>query len=460
MDEKIRTEIALKKFSLIAPIINGLEKNTNEYFKKACSEPIEMPHYGFKHYQPKTLRAWLLDYRRGGLDNLKPGYRSDRGKSRKVSEEVTSKAQQIWAEKPFCTVTNVYEELIKNGSIRPDKISQATFYRFVAANKQELLTPASEENNSKPEQKRFAHQHINELWQTDLMYGPFIKDGRSKNQTYLLAFIDDASRLICHGEFFETQNFSALRKVFKDAVLKRGIPKLVYTDNGKIYRSGQMACVCAGLGSHLIHTQPYTPQSKGKIERFFLTVRQRFLTTLDINNVKNLDELNIKFRQWLEEDYQRKIHSALGMSPLDFFMSQASRVKIFSDPLLLDEYFLLRVERKVKHDGTISLDKLLYETDLKLAGQNLEVRYEPDWVNQQSKEILLYHEGKLVGTARQVNYHDNAHAKRAGSKSGSKEADKKVEPVNESKGAYNKPSLPNATISYTTIMQDGEVVTE
>ena len=457
MDEKTRTEIALKKFSLIAPLVNGLEKNASEYLKKVCAEPIEMPHYGLKRYQPKTLRAWLLDYRRGGLDNLKPDYRSDRGKSRKVSEEVTSKAQKIWAKMPFCTVTNVYEELVKSGVTSPDKISPATFYRFVSVNKQELKTPVSEENNSNPEQKRFAHEYINELWQTDLMFGPFIKDGRSKNQAYLLAFIDDASRLICHAEFFETQNFSALRKVFKDAVLKRGIPKLVYTDNGKIYRSGQMACVCAGLGSHLIHTQPYTPQSKGKIERFFLTVRQRFLTTLDINNVKNVDELNIKFWQWLEEDYQRKLHSALGMSPLDFFMSQASRVKIFSDPLLLDEYFLLRVERKVKHDGTISLNNLLYETNLKHAGQKLEIRYEPDWVNQLSKEILLYHEGKLVGTARQVNYHDNAHAKRVGSKSGSKNATEKVEPANEIKDVSNKPSLPNATISYTAIMQDGEV---
>lgn len=457
MNEKTRTEIALKKFSLIAPLVNGLEKNISEYLKKVCSEPIEMPHYGFKHYQPKTLREWLLNYRRGGLDNLKPGYRSDRGKSRKVSEEVLSEAQKIWAKKPFCTVTNVYEELVKNGVTSPDKISPATFYRFVSVNKQELKKSVSEENNSKPEQKRFAHEHINDLWQTDLMYGPFIKDGRSKNQTYLIAFIDDASRLICHAEFFEMQNFSALRKVFKDAVLKRGIPKLVYTDNGKIYRSGQMACVCASLGSHLIHTQPYTPRSKGKIERFFLTVRQRFLTTLDINNIKNVDELNIRFWQWLEEDYQRKLHSALGMSPLDFFMSQASRVKIFSDPLLLDDYFLLRVERKVKHDGTITLDKILYETDLKLAGRNLEIRYEPYWLNQPSKEILLYHEGKLVGTARQVNYHDNAHAKRAGSKSLSKKAAKKVEPATESNDVSKKTDIPNTTISFTAILQDEEV---
>ena len=176
MDEKTRTEIALKKFSLLGPLVNGLEKNASEYLKKICSEPIEMPHYGLKRYQPKTLRAWLLDYRRGGLDNLKPGYRSDRGKSRKVSEEVTSKVQQIWTEKPFCTATNVYEELVKSGVTSPDKISPATFYRFVSVNKQEFKNPVSEENNSKPEQKRFAHEHINELWQTDLMYVAPVKD--------------------------------------------------------------------------------------------------------------------------------------------------------------------------------------------------------------------------------------------------------------------------------------------
>ena len=244
MDEKTREAIALKRFSLISPILNGQEDNQQKYFEQVCAKTIDMPHYGLKTYNPKTMRAWLFAYRRNGLDGLKPGYRSDKGKSRKISDEVVTKVQQILGEHPRYTVANVYEQLLKGGVITPAKISPATFYRFVAAN-QDLLTRCDTASQQKTELKRFAHEKINQLWQTDIMYGPYLKVGKAKKQTYLFAFIDDASRIICHGEFFFTQNFSALRKTLKEAVLRRGIPTLVYTDNGKVYRSGQLAVVCA-----------------------------------------------------------------------------------------------------------------------------------------------------------------------------------------------------------------------
>ena len=163
--------------------------------------------------------------------------------------------------------------------------------------------------------------------------------------------------------------------------------------------------------------------------------------------------LNLRFWQWMEEDYHRKTHKSLGMSPLDFFMAQAHLVKVFPNPVLLDEYFLLRVERKVKHDATISLNNLLYETDAKLAGQKLEVRYDPTWLDNPAKVILLFHEGSQVGTARQVNFHDNAHAKRAGGKStpgkerqqNSNANDKKHEKADE---------LPKAAISFNRMMKE------
>ncbi|MEQ6362835.1 integrase core domain-containing protein, partial [Thermoanaerobacter thermohydrosulfuricus] len=104
--------------------------------------------------------------------------------------------------------------------------------------------------------------------------------------------------------------------------LRRGIPKMLYTDNGKIYRSTQLEYICASLGTSLIHAEPFSPHSKGKIERFFHTVRMRFLSTIDPTSIKSIDELNMMFFKWLEEDYNRKEHSSIGMSPLDFFMSQ------------------------------------------------------------------------------------------------------------------------------------------
>lgn len=413
LSNKDRENIALKRFSLISPVLNGQIPNQKEYFESICVKPIDMPYYGPKTYSPKTLMSWLNDYRHGGLEALKPGYRADRGKSRKVSQEIADKILEKRAQKPRITSILLYEELVREGIILPQKLSQATFYRFLAANP-ELAAGKDTKNSAEKDLKRFSRQWVNELWQTDIMFGPYLRVGKSKKQTYLLAFIDDASRLVTHGQFFFSQNFTALRVGLKEAVLKRGVPKMIYTDNGKVYRSRQMAVVCAGLGCSLIHTEPFTPNAKGKIERFFQTVRQRFLVRIDPTQIKGLDELNLRFWQWLEEDYQRKLHSALNMSPLDFFMSQAHQVTLFSNPELLEEYFLLRITRKVNHDATLSVETILYETDQSLANSRVEVRYEPEWLSNPAHPLLLYRDGRKVAEARQVNFHDNSHVKRKG----------------------------------------------
>lgn len=164
----------------------------------------------------------------------------------------------------------------------------------------------------------------------------------------------------------------------------------------------------------MLHSEPFTPNSRGKIERFFRTVRMRFLSRLEPEKIKSLEELNLRFWQWLEEDYQRKMHSSLNMSPLDYFMSQADQVRMFSDPALLDEYFLLRAQRKINHDATFSLEKILFETDAELANSRLEVRYEPEWLDNPARPVFLYREGKKVGEGRRVNLSENASAKRKG----------------------------------------------
>lgn len=410
LDEPKREQIALKKFSLIAPVLNGQVPNQQEYFRKLAAGPVDMPHYGPKHYSVKSFLWWLYLYRLHGLDGLKPGYRSDRGKSRRVTDEIALKIQEKIQANPRLRASLLYDELVADGVFTPDKLSLATFYRYLAQHPH--LAAGKEPGTPEKEVKRFAHQWINELWQTDVMYGPYLKVGRVKKQTFLIAFIDDASRLITHGQFCWEQNFNAVRAVFKEAVLKRGIPKMLYTDNGKVYRCGQLAFICASLGCSLLHTQPFSPAAKGKIERFFLTVRTRFLSRLDVNELKSLEELNLRFWQWLEEDYQRKVHSGLGMSPLDYFMTQVDRVNIFPDPQLLDEYFLLRVTRKINHDATFPLEKTLYEVDQQFAGTRLEVRYEPQWLTNPARPLLLYKDGLKVGEARRVNFFTNAQLKR------------------------------------------------
>jgi putative transposase len=173
--------------------------------------------------------------------------------------------------------------------------------------------------------------------------------------------------------------------------------------------------MCANIGCSLIHSKPFVASSRGKIERLFLTVRKRFLSQLDISDIKSLEDLNLRFWKWLDEDYHKKPHSSLnGLTPLDFFMSQISRVKLCTDPAQLEEKFLLRIKRKVNHDGTFPINNILYETDIKFAGSRFEIRYDPQWLDIPFMPVFIYQEDKKIGEAVQVNFHDNAHMKRRG----------------------------------------------
>lgn len=450
LDESTRNAIALKRFSLISPVLNGQVSNNTTYYCEVTDKPIEMPHYGARKYAPKTVESWYCDYVRGGLDALKPKARGDKGGSRRINDELGTLILGKKKEYPKAPSTVIYEMLIKEGLLDPKKVSISTIYRYLKAVR--LKDPDGVTDEEEKEMKRFSHEYINELWQTDCMYGPFLKDGRKSRQTYLFAYLDDASRLCCHGQFYFTQNFSTLRHSFKEALLKRGLPTLLYTDNAKIYRSQQFELICADLGVTLIHSKPMEPNTRGKIERFFNTVRKRFLSTLNTNTINGIDELNAKFFNWLEKDYNKKHHRALnGLTPLDFFMSQIDRAKLCSDPKAIDEKFFLRKKRKVHHDGTLSIDNILFETATKFRGNTVEIRYEPSWLEESYKPLLVYIDDKPVGEAIQANYHDNAHAKRKGRPpSNSSTGKEEVKKDNE------EDILPKQTISFTNLMEGEE----
>ena len=451
--DSVREAVALKKFSLISPILNDQVDNHKKYLEGICKSPIEMPYYGLKMYAPKTLSNWVSEYTSYGIEALKPGHRNDKGKSRKIDTELALKIKERHTEFPRMKGNLLYETLVGEGLIKPESISLSTFYRFI---EDMSINSGNDTEDPPPEMKRFSHECINELWQTDLMYGPYIKVDKKKLQTYLLSYIDDASRLCTYSKFYYAQDFASLRASLKEAVLRRGVPRLLYTDNGKIYRSQQFEYMCASIGCKVLHAKPFMPNQKGKIERFFRTVRSRFLSKIDTNNIKDIDELNEKHFQWLEEDYQRKQHSSIGMSPLDFFMSQVSKVKMVSDVKQLNEAFLLRVSRKINKDATFALEKVLYETEQIYAGKRLEVRYDPEWINSSSISVLLYDEGKKVGEARKVNLHENAHVKR---KFGiNRKKDKDSEPVvREYENSSEVSESYTTSINYTKMMNDGGI---
>jgi putative transposase len=400
MDEGMREKIALFRYGLIAPLLNG-QVDRAVYLAGVSAKKHDVPCYGEKTYAAKTILEWLLFYRRKGFDGLKPGTRSDRGQSRTLSQDQQDHVLALRRQHADMPITVFYDYLIKKGEILPGRVSYSTIHRFL--NLHGLLHG---ETTKAPERKRFAHDKVNMLWQTDMSEGPRLRIGGKIVRTYLLAFIDDCSRLVPFAQFVPTEKFDGLRIVMKEALIRRGIPKMLYTDNGKIFRSDILQFACASLGIQLLHTRSFDPQAKGKIERYFLTCKTRFYTLLEAEPVSSIEELNERFWKWLEADYHRRPHASLGgKMPLEMYLSQIEQVRTVSDPSALDTFFLRRAKRTVKHDATFSLENQLYEVPETFAGQKVEIRYDENSVH-------LYVESKAVAEAKAVRFADNAHVKR------------------------------------------------
>jgi transposase InsO family protein len=392
--------------------LNGQILNITEYCIRVTAEPIEMPYYGSKNYAPKTIKAWYAEYTKGGIDALKPKARSDIGLTRVITPEMEDLILSAVTKHPKAPATVIYDMLTEEGAFLKKDVSLPTVRRFINRNKDSVLAAETPK-----EMLRFSMEHANDLWQTDLMYGAYVTgDNGKKYQTYLLAYIDDASRLITHAEFYLTQDIRSLRNSFSEAILRRGIPKILYTDNGKIYRCQAFEYLCANIGVSLLHHAVRAASSKGKIERFFRTVRLRFLSRLTKEDLSSLAALNEKFKLWLEEDYQRKPHEGLGgKAPRDVFLSQSEGLNLITDLAAFNEKFMIRVRRCVKKDATISLGGELYEADMSIAGMRVEVRYDPDAEGLIRELFIFSYDGEPLGTARRVNFTDNAKRKRSGS---------------------------------------------
>lgn len=400
MNEKEREQIALFRYGLIAPLFNG-QVNQKEYLRELEGKIHSIPYYGERKIAVKTIKEWLLHYRRDGFEALKPKKREDQGNSRRLSPDDQDQILEIRKKNPHMPVSVFYEQLIEHGEIQKNQISYSTINRLLK--KHNLV---GKQIVATPERKRFAHEKVNVLWQADLSHGPYVPINGKRTKTFLIAYIDDCSRLVPYAQFFASEKFDGLRVVTKEALIRRGKPSIIYADNGKIYRSETLQYACAQLGITLAHTQPYDPRAKGKIERLFKTVQTRFYPLLQAKPTQSLEELNERFWRWLEEHYHRRVHASLeGKTPHEVFQSQLKDITFLEDPSILETIFLKREQRKVKADGTITLNKKLYEVPNRFIGHSIDVRLD-------DKGVYVFENDKKVADAIPVSMKDNAHVKR------------------------------------------------
>ena len=401
MDDAKRLEIATFRYGVIAPVLHDQGKGQMEYFRLMASRRLDVPHVGLRRYAPGTFKSWLRCYRRDGLDGLMPKKRSDAGFQRAITPEMSRRISEILADYPRISVIHLREMLITEGLITSSRASETTIRRHIRS---EGLRPPSEE--SPKARKRFEKPQANDLWTLDFMHGPRVKGaGRTRVRTYLAAAVDDHSRYLPLGEFLSTETYSALASALKVAFLRHGLPKMLYCDNGSAFSSADLALACARLGVALVHSKPYDSPSRGKIERFFGTVRSRFLAVADLNRMTSLDRLNSLFDEWLEHDYHRRVHSGVKERPLDRYMRSlaSSRPRKVSREEL-DLVFYRTLRRKVRNDCTVSIARRLWEAPVDWMGKTVEIRHpleKPD-------ELYLFAGGKPVCSLRPVNLIENA----------------------------------------------------
>jgi transposase InsO family protein len=366
-DEDKRHDIAVLRFGLSAPVIHGtIPGSAAEYFRHVTEKKLDVPHVGPMQYRPHTLKAWLGDYRAGGFDGLIPQPRADIGTHRVITPIIEARLREIFASSPRISTTLAREKLVDEGLITTRSPSESVIRRFV---KREglrvMVNPGSSERHA------FAKSEPNELWTLDFMHGPKLNGSRSAAR--LLAVIDDASRFIVIGRFLPSEAYADFAQCLVDAFVRHGVPLAICCDNGAAFSTHDLGLTCARLDIALIHSRPYVAQGRGKIERFFLTVRQRFLAGLDPAALVSLEALDAAFQTWLETDYHRRVHSSLDTTPMARFLD-GNRPKHWISRQELDLHFHHTLRRKVRSDCTVSVAGVRYEVPPEWIGYTVELR--------------------------------------------------------------------------------------
>lgn len=345
----------------------------------------------------RTISTWLYRYKSQGVTTMDPKPRADRGRTRKIEledllEAVKAVLPSFKDGKPN-NKTQVYRACIERGLLRRERIAPNTFRRLV--DQHELFQ--CDEQVADKIRLAFSKPHANDMWQVDTMFGPHVQSGKGHVQSKLIAFIDDASRVIVHGAFYPDESVASLIDALRCALYKRGVPAQIMADNGAVYTSREIVAICARLGIILSHAPVGDAAAKGKIERYFRGVRADFLSRqLDLSS---LEALNAQFRRWVEEEYNARVHSTLGMRPIDRFGLDRKRIRFLPPNRVNDELFFLEENRHVKKDNTFSFKNTRWEAPADLRGRKVAIRFD----RARADRVIVFFKDERVGEARPLN---------------------------------------------------------
>ena len=405
MFEQPNEKMAYFRYNVISPLLSDDGRLRKVRIQELAKNCWTLPCGRVRQFSYKTISDWFYNYSKHGFESLVTSPRSDRGEHRCIPDEVCEQIDVFIKQYPNMKNSNIIR-LLDEKSLLDHGPSQSSLYRYL-----KRIRPAFEPS---PAQRRaFEAGHAGDLYQTDIMYGPKLPllcpDGRYRGQdTYLVAIIDDYSRLICHAEFFVSQNIMSYIHTLKQAISKYGIANRIYCDNGQVFLSPQIKRIAAQIGTRIIHTKIRDAAAKGKIQRWFLTVRNRFLNgILPQKKVKTIQELNDLFNIFVS-DYNNTVHSSIDSTPLERWLQSPQIPRHLKEDIHSVDLFMLEIERKVKKDGTFSVKNILFETNYAYVGKKVRIRYN----SQELSKVYVYCGKDFLGVSFPLNRQGNNHVPR------------------------------------------------
>lgn len=320
-----------------------------------------------------TLDRWIRAYRQQGLAGLRDRPRSDKGGVRRHAALI-EEAVRLRLEQPARSAAHIAEILSARHGVRVAERTLRDQFQKHGLTRAELLR----------DQRTFGRYEAtepNERWIADVLVGPWVPHPKapSSQKARLFLIVDDHSRLLVHGRWVGNETLRAGQEVLHAAILRRGLPGQLYVDNGAAYAGHELGRCCAILGIRLLHSRPYAPQGRGKLERLNRVIRDRFLLEAEQVGIATLEDLNDRFWAWTERYLNLRRHTETGSSPMERFQKGSHRE---ADPELLRQAFLWSERRRVSRTATVSFQGNRYQVDPALVGRQVELHYRPEDLSQ------------------------------------------------------------------------------
>lgn len=383
--------MALFRLTVLGPLASRdtlVAGELSKLLQELAGRSYQLPNGQSKRFSAKTIERWYYRWRRSGIEALNPSQRKDCGQSH-IPTAIQQALLDAKQNQPSRSINRLIQLLETQGAIGRGQLSRSSVHRLLVRHRCSKRTVADAVTI---ERRSFEAQHPGDIWYGDVMHGPRVDTANGQQKTYLVSFMDDCSRLICHSAFYFSESAISVEHALKEALLKRGLPKKLVVDNGSAYRSGSLQQICARLNIRLVYCRPYEPEGKGKLERWHRTLRDAFLTELSETCLQRVDELNARLWVWIEKSYHQQPHSGLNQTPpLQRWRDGQAFIRPLGDiAKSLDSYFYHRIKRTVRKDGTLSFNGKRYEVPYELSGQSLYLVVEPYQATPQWVESLEY----------------------------------------------------------------------